>query len=414
MMRLWRTVFLMVFLVAGSPVLGANEAVLQKAVAAADQKQWDEAEAYLRMWLRDHSEHEEALFLLARVLSWQEKFAESIDVYETLLRKSPGNADYLLGMAQVRFWQNLPDQAASLLYQAVKKAPHYQAVWELLVRSLYASGDSARAEKTQREAAILFPHVNWQQFSPPPPAEKLAATSIPVPTQSAHSNFETGGSYENLDRNFASWNSAYIGGFRSFGPRSNIYGRASQVQRFDMQDVAIMGGLTRPLTERWTLGVEADYNPAHHFLPQWALQGSAHFRMDHGFGALFNFRHAGYSLLDTDTGSIGLERYWGNFRIAYTLYISQLQSAPEPTFSHLGQIAYFYSDRNQVGIAIGGGQQVMLLGPGRLLNADVESYALLGQHWVTQKWALVYDISLNVQGTAYTRYGATFGIRYAF
>ncbi len=56
----------------------------------------------------------------------------------------------------------------------------------------------------------------------------------------------------------------------------------------------------------------------------------------------------------------------------------------------------------------------MLLGPGRLLNADVESYALLGQHWVTQKWALVYDISLNVQGTAYTRYGATFGIRYAF
>lgn len=411
MIRKWHAVFLIVLLAAADSVWSENDTALQKAVAAADHKQWDEAEAYLRTWLRDHPEDEDALFLFARILSWRERFADSIDTYERLLRKSPGNADYLLGMAQVRFWQNLPDQAVSLLDQAVKIAPHYQAIWEFLVRSLYANGDSARAEKTQREAAVLFPQTNWQQFSPPP-AEKLAATS--APTQSTHSNFETGGSYENLDRNFASWNSAYIGGFRSFGARSNIYGRASQVQRFDMQDVAIMGGLTKPLTERWTLGVEADYNPAHHFLPQWALQGSAHFRMNHGFGALFNFRHAGYSLLDTDTGSFGLERYWGNFRIAYTLYISQLQSAPAPTFSHLGQIAYFYGDRNQVGIAIGGGQQVMLLGPGRLANADVESYALLGQHWVTPKWALVYDLSLNVQGTVYTRYGATFGIRYAF
>lgn len=411
MIRKWHAVFLIIFLAAANSVLGSEETALQKAVVAADQKQWGEAEAYLRAWLRDHPGHEDALFLLARILSWQEKYAESIGTYETLLRQSPGNADYLLGMAQVRFWQDLPGQAVPLLNQATKIAPHYQAVWELLVRSLYASGDFAQAEKTQREVAVLFPHVDWQQFSPLP-AEKLAATSTPI--QSTHSNFETGGSYENLDRNFASWNSAYIGGFRSSGPRNNIYGRASQVQRFDMQDVSIMAGLTRPLSERWTLGLEADYNPAHHFLPQWALQGSAHFRMNHGFGALFNFRHAGYSLLDADTGSIGLERYWGNFRIAYTLYISQLQSAPEPTFSHLGQIAYFYGDRNQVGIAIGGGQQVMLLGPGRLRNADVESYALLGQHWVTPKWALVYDISLNVQGTAYTRYGATFGIRYAF
>lgn len=410
MNRKWCAIVLIACLATANPALGDATSVWQKATALADKKQWEEARMQLDILLQEQPDHEEALFLLARILSWQGRYDQSVATYKTLLHKYPDNADYLLGLAQVHFWRDLPHQAIPLLNQAVKIAPQYQAIWELLIRNFYAVNERELAEKTQREAAALFPHANWQQFSPPPVTERTAS----LPVQSTHSNFETGGSYENLDRNFASWNSTYIGGFRSFGQRSNIYGRASQVQRFDMQDVAIVAGLTRPLTERWTLGLEADYNPAHHFLPQWALQGSAHYKMDYGFGALFNFRHAGYSLLDTDTGSVGLERYWGDFRIAYTLYISQLQFAPEPTFSHLGQIAYFYGDRDQIGIAIGGGQQVMLLGPGRLINADVESYALHGQHWVTPKWALVYDISLNVQGTAYTRYGATFGVRYAF
>lgn len=412
-----------------TPVIAAS--AWQKAQAAADQQQWAEAQLQLEIRLRQQPKHEEARFLLARVLAWQAKYEQSVSLYKTLLHDRPNNADYLLGLAQVHFWQNRPHEAIPLLNRALKNAPKYQAVWELLVRCLYAADEHGSAEKIQRQAAQRFPKGDWQRLTPPaivaapspviaakPPAQAPTTVSVAQPTPVALSPYgntvEVGGSFEKLDNNFASWNSAYFGAAHSFGQRSSIYGRLSQAQRFDMQDVSIMAGLTHPVSERWTLTIETDESPTYHFLPQWSLQGSAHYKMDYGFGAMFGFRRAGYREQENNTGNIGLERYWGNFRFSYTLYISQLQTSPDTTFSHLGQAAYYYGDRDYVGIAVGSGQQAVRLSPERLANADTESYALQGQHWLTPEWALVYEAGLNVQGASYTRRGASLGLRYAF
>lgn len=410
-----------------APGIAAN--AWQKAQTAADQQRWSEAQIQLETWLKQRPKHEEARFLLARVLSWQAKYAESVSLYSDLLRNRPNNADYLLSLAQVYFWQNHPQNAIPLLNRALKSAPKYQAVWELLVRSLYAADQRIAAEKIQRQAAKRFPDKDWQRLTPEPvitptstetmPAVKAAATekeapALPPPMIEYKNIVEVGGSYEKLDNNFASWNSAYFGGTHHFAQRSNVYGRATQADRFDMQDVSIMAGLTHPVSERWTLSIETDESPTYQFLPKWSLLGSAHYKMDDGFGAMFSFRRASYREQHNDIGSISLERYWGDFRLAYTLYISQLQDSPDPTFSHLGQVSYYYNDRDYIGFAIGGGQSAVSLAPGRIANADTATYSLQGQHWLTPEWALVYDISLNEQGTSYTRRGAGFGLRYAF
>ncbi len=390
-----------------NPAIAAN--AWQKAQAAADRQQWHQAQIQLESWLQQQPKHEEARFLLARVLSWQAKYQEAADLYSELLSDKPDNADYLLGLAQVHFWQNRPHDAIPLLNRALKNAPDYQAVWELLVRSLYAADDRVLAEEIQRQAVQRFPYYDWQRLTPP----VAVAPTLPADTEYKNS-VEIGGSYEKLDRNYASWNSAYVGGIHHFSKRSNIYGRLSQADRFDLQDASIMAGLTHPLSERWTLNVETDESPTYRFLPQWSLLGSAHYKMDYGLGVTFGFHRASYREQDNDTGSVGIERYWGNWRFGYTLYISQLETAPEPTFSHLGQIAYFYHDHDYVGIAIGGGQEAVRFGPGQLANADTETYSLRGQHNLTREWALVYDLNLNVQGLSYTRRGAGIGLRYAF
>lgn len=246
------------------------------------------------------------------------------------------------------------------------------------------------------------------------PAAVATAPVVSETQPESQNNLEVGGSYEKLDNRYDSWNSAYFGGAHYFSKRSSVYGRMTQSDRFNMQDISLLAGLTYPVSERWTFSLETDDSPTYQFLPQWSLQGSAHYKMDYGFGALFSFRHASYREQYNDTGSVGLERYWGNFRFAYTLYISQLQAAPEPTFSHLGQASYFYSENDYVGIAISGGQSAVRLDPSRISNADVSSYSLLGRHNLTPEWALVYELSLNLQGTSYTRRGASFGLRYAF
>lgn len=60
-----------------------------------------DAEEMLQQWLTSHAEDQEARFLLARVLAWQEKHAEARVQYERLLEKEPDNEDYLTGRAML-------------------------------------------------------------------------------------------------------------------------------------------------------------------------------------------------------------------------------------------------------------------------------------------------------------------------
>ncbi len=396
-----------------APAAAAN--AWQKAQSAVNMKQWGDAEMQLKTWLSQRPQDSEARFLLARVLAWQAKYEETVEQYTVLLRLEPNNADYLLGLAQVYFWQSKPRLAIPLLKRAQKTAPHYADVWELLIRCLYAADERIEAENIQRQAAQRFPDSDWQRLTTKPQVTQPTAETIPqAVTSERNTILDVGGSYEKLDHQYDSWNSAYLGANHRFGDRRNIYGRATQVDRFALQDVSIMAGFTLPVSERWTFGLETDESPTNLFLPQWSLLGNAHYKMDYGFGALFSFRHISYRDLDNEIGTVGLERYWGNWRFAYTLYISQLQGAPTPTFSHLGQAAYYYGNHDYIGISISNGQEVVRLDPSRLVNADTESYSLQGQHWLTPALALVYDVSLNVQGSFYTRRGALFGLRYAF
>lgn len=60
-----------------------------------------DAEEMLQQWLAGHPEDQEARFLLARVLAWQEKYAEALEQYERLLAKEPDNGDYRTGRAML-------------------------------------------------------------------------------------------------------------------------------------------------------------------------------------------------------------------------------------------------------------------------------------------------------------------------
>lgn len=60
-----------------------------------------DAEEMLQQWLVSHPEDQEARFLLARVLAWQEKNAEALEQYQRLLEKEPKNSDYFKGRAML-------------------------------------------------------------------------------------------------------------------------------------------------------------------------------------------------------------------------------------------------------------------------------------------------------------------------
>jgi len=408
---------------------------LQQAKTAVVAKHWHYAEIHLERWLGQQSEDDETRFLLARVLAWQGKYRKSLGHYQILLRREPKNSDYLLGLAQLHDWQGRPKSAIPLLRKALALTPTYADVWEVLVRVLAKTGHSVEAEHIRRQAKVRFPTRKWPK---PIPISKPAKTPNPTPfmtpetftvfvppeniavpvvlplPEHRENTVEMGGSYETLSRGFVNWGSLYLAGSHRFGDRKTFYARVTDSDRFAMHDTSILLGSTHPISERWTLNLETDDSPTFHFLPQWSVMGSFHYRMDYGFGVLFGLRHASYRDTENQTGNFSLERYWDNWRAAYTLYISQLVGAPSPSLSHLGQISYYYDDQSYFGISMGAGKQVISLGPGQIGNSDTKTHHLQGQHWLSPSWALIYDAGVEVQGTSYTRRGANLSIRHAF
>ena len=85
-------------LLAAFPVCGASGLFDQGRVVVENARLSD-AEEMLRQWLSSHPEDQEARFLLARILTWQEKHTEALEQYNHLLENDPENGDYLAGRA---------------------------------------------------------------------------------------------------------------------------------------------------------------------------------------------------------------------------------------------------------------------------------------------------------------------------
>lgn len=85
-------------LVTAFPVYGASGLFDQGRVMVENARLSD-AEEMLRQWLSTHPEDQEARFLLARILTWQEKHTEALEQYSHLLENDPENGDYITGRA---------------------------------------------------------------------------------------------------------------------------------------------------------------------------------------------------------------------------------------------------------------------------------------------------------------------------
>ena len=104
-------------------------------------------------------------------------------------------------------------------------------------------------------------------------------------------------------------------------------------------------------------------------------------------------------------GVFGVERYFKQYRAAYTLYVAHLNGVGTSA-SHVFQGNYYYGQRNSIGIGGAFGEEVESLGEGRLLRTAVQDLSLNGRYWVNEKWGISYSAWWHRQGRLYIRSGA--------
>lgn len=225
---------------------------------------------------------------------------------------------------------------------------------------------------------------------------------------------EIGFSHYALSNGYANWDSTYLDAAHQFGERHSLYGEVQQARRFNLNDREVSGGYYHPLTPTLTALIEASTSPEHNFLAQHSVFGQLQAALGGGWDVQAGLRHSAYTQTSSDVTVLTGERYWGSFRAAYQLYLAKLQGSGTAP-SHVGQIAYYYSDRDNLTLAVARGRQAESLGPGLgVLLVDVRSVTLSGRHWINPAWAVSYEALTESQGNLYTRKGIRLGLRHAF
>lgn len=237
-----------------------------------------------------------------------------------------------------------------------------------------------------------------------------AATGLRMPLNI----LELGYARENLTNNYTDWTNLYILGSRKLGDRQTLYGGLRETERFGLKDSEAHAGLYFPLGETWGGIVEGSYSPTHEVLAQGSVYGFLQKNFQGGWGLGLGLRHNEYTSTASNVTSLLAERYWSNFRGAYTLYSGRPEGASSAA-SHRFQLSYYYADRSTVGMSYTNGREVENVGPPRgVIATDVQGWSVSGQHWFTPSWAMTYDLIQHEQGSLYRRQGLQLGLRRSF
>lgn len=264
------------------------------------------------------------------------------------------------------------------------------------------STDQRNASKKQTRllvviAAIVLLHAMF--FAPPV-------------ARAADSYLEGGITADSLTNGYADWRGYYLNGSHKFAPRQSVYAGLLHAERYDLTDDQVTVGGYHPLVERTALFVEGTFSSSHNFLPNWSTLAQLEHQLNDGWNVAFGWLHRVYTDTQGDTAKFTVERYWSNFRAAYTVSVGS-SAGLGSTLGHHFNGAYYYNDTSYIGLGLAAGEELDSVGS-NAVRSDVRTIYLRGLHLIAENWGVTYQLSLHKQGDYYTRKGIGLGLRYLF
>jgi YaiO family outer membrane protein len=219
--------------------------------------------------------------------------------------------------------------------------------------------------------------------------------------------------YDALDSGFDDWLTQRLDVQSSRRGEPTWYGALHRERRYGTWDEALVAGAALPLGDGWIVQPEVGRTFSADFLARWHADLGVQRVLGGGYVGNASLRRTRYEGSQVDRLALGMERYWGNWRGAYTLNVSDVDVAGTPV-GHAVALDYYYGERSLVGVRGALGREEEGLPGGEVVTTDVASVALHGRHWLRDDWALSWELGGLSQGDLYNRYGVQLGVRYAF
>lgn len=231
----------------------------------------------------------------------------------------------------------------------------------------------------------------------------------------AAAEVEVGYRHELLTRG-PDWRELSVGaGWRAPG-QAGLEVAVRSLERFGLRDLDLGASGSAPLGPRWTVAGEASASPQHRFVPAFTGGASLQRTLGSGFVGSGGVRWSRYDgeagITDVGVGSLGLESYWGAFRLGWTGYLATLEG--DWSASNAVVWDFYYGDRDRAGVILAAGREIESTGGPAPIVSTVLAAALRGRHGFGGEWALTYELGIQRQGDLYTRGGARIGLRRRF
>jgi YaiO family outer membrane protein len=222
---------------------------------------------------------------------------------------------------------------------------------------------------------------------------------------------EASAGYEHLTAGLPVWRAGSVSIDAPRRPWGAAYGTILATDRFALRDVQLLGGVAFRLGPHWVLTTEASASPTHEVMPTWSVGMDAARVLGGGWVAHTGLTRTDYTMVGTTLGTATVERYWGSYRAAYTIYLEKLDGESPVVSNRLALDRYYGADeQSRLGLSLALGREIEGQGA-EVVKLAARSVGVSARHWLNGAWAITADVTWASEGNAYSRIGTRGGLR---
>lgn len=245
----------------------------------------------------------------------------------------------------------------------------------------------------------------------------LASHAVQAPKRL---EFGMGLSHDALVHGYTGWYGVYLQGLDRVEERRTIYGLLRETPRFGLDNGKAPPASCCPRNEALTSleqfasAIAArEVSPAFFFFgmlrkKEWGLD------LNDGWKVQAGVRHMQYSsVARSKVGFLTVERHWESIRATYSYQLERTHGTSMAP-SHVVQLDYLFGPRDSIGLSVANGREFANFGTLGVLNTEMRSAAIRGQHLFKRDWALTFQAGYNHHGNMPAQNGIRFGLRHSF
>jgi len=341
-------------------------------------------------------------FARAQQLLRGDEPAAALQAFSSLTASYPGNVDYSLGRAQALARLGRTRDAHDELVRGIGLAADYEALWRLrfsLVAAHPQIFEAGALDALRDDAQQRFPAATWWRHSDS--------------TEDWRSQVTLAAGIENLTNNQPGWNNQSLRIDWNATDSLDVFVSVGRHERFNQPDSPLSAGARVELLDHWHAGLELESTNSANFLPDSSYAVYAGRRFDKGWVGQLRAERRNYDTVTVTIWSARTERYFSNYRAAYTLHVSRLHGLAN-ALSHAFTLDWYRSTASSVGVTVAFGDENEAIGPGAVLESSITSITINGRYALNRRFDLNGWVGVHEQGDFYRRQYAGIAVTAGF